>query len=68
MFAININGGIQMATLKEEAKAYIPKQTKNIADLSEVDVNVALLDGEGTDAEGKEFKYKSIDLIKLIKN
>jgi len=47
-----------MATLKEEAQAYEPKQTLNIADLPEVPVDMELKDGEGTDSDGNKFKYK----------
>lgn len=51
-----------MATLKDEAKGYVPKQTKNIADLPQVDVNTELYDGVGTDDAGTEFKYKYMDV------
>lgn len=47
-----------MATLKDEAKAYKPQQTKNIADLEVVDINLPIQDREGLDLEGKTFKYK----------
>lgn len=48
-----------MATLKDEAKAYEPRQTKNIAELEVVDVNVEILESEEkTDSQGKKFKYK----------
>ncbi len=49
-----------MAKLKEEAMAYEPSNTKNIADLDEVSVELDLLDGSGTDKDGKDFKYKYI--------
>lgn len=51
-----------MATLGESAKAFVPKQTKNIADLPEVDTNLLLLDGSGKDADGVTFDYKYIEL------
>ena len=51
-----------MATLKDSAKDYVPKQTKNIADLQIVPVNVELKNGEGIDNEGKPFSYKYIEL------
>ena len=35
-----------MATLKEEAKAYEPKQTKNIAELDKVSIDIATEDDE----------------------
>jgi hypothetical protein len=47
-----------MASLKEEAQAYEPKQTLNIADLYRVDLSFPLEDRTGTDKDGKEFKYK----------
>jgi hypothetical protein len=51
-----------MATLKQAAQAYTPKQTLNIADLPEVSTDLELLDREGIDNEGKPFKYKVINL------
>ena len=51
-----------MASLGEEAKAYIPKQTKNIADLAEVSTALDLKDGAAADADGKEFTYKYIEV------
>ncbi len=51
-----------MASLKDTAKAYQPKQTKNIADLEQVDVNLNLQTGSGKDSEGKEFSYEYIEL------
>ena len=46
-----------MTTILESAKVYEPKQTLNIADLSEVDVNIQLEDRTGTkknDQTGEE--------------
>jgi hypothetical protein len=51
-----------MATLKEEALAFSPKQTLNIADLDKVPVSIQVYNGEGTDAEGKPFTYKYAEL------
>ena len=49
-----------MANLKEEAKAYEPKTTLNIADLDRVDLSWNVEDREGTtkkiDKEGNEFE------------
>jgi hypothetical protein len=47
-----------MATLREEAKAYEPKQTLNIADLDKFSVDLELKDGKGTGKDGEEFTYK----------
>ena len=47
-----------MATLRQTAQDYVPQQTKNIADLPQVPVDIELFDGTGTDDEGKEFTYK----------
>lgn len=55
-----------MASIKEEAIAHEQKQTKNIADLEKVDVNMNIEDREGVssekDAQGnpKIFKYKVV--------
>jgi len=49
-----------MASLKEEAQDYQPKQTKNVADLPKISIDVDMKDGEGTDKEGVSFKYKFI--------
>jgi hypothetical protein len=49
----------QQKTLREEAMAYEPPQTLNIADLSEVpidDFKIAVK--ESQDSEGKAFSYK----------
>ena len=48
----------QMGNLRDEAQAYTPKQTLNIADLDRVDLTWNLEDRSGTDSEGKEFDYK----------
>lgn len=47
-----------MATLREEAMAYEPPQTLNIADLEKVPVSVEIFEKESKDADGKPFKYK----------
>ena len=46
-----------MATLKETAQAYVPTQTKNIADLERVSVDVEIKQETKKDGEGKEFTY-----------
>jgi len=46
-----------MATLKEEAKEFEPKQTKNIADLKTVSVDLVL-----EDETEVEFPYKFITI------
>jgi len=45
-------------TLKEEAEAYEPKKTLNIADLEKVDLSWPMEDRTGTDKEGKDFEYR----------
>src|SRR3990167_3516550 len=48
-----------MSTLRQTAQDYVPQQTKNIADLPQVPVDIELFDGTGVDDETKEtFKYK----------
>ena len=49
-----------MAKLNEEAQAYEPMQTKNIADLDVVDTELEVHEREGINNEGKTFKYKVI--------
>lgn len=49
-----------MATLKDEATAYEPKKTKNIADLDIVPVDIDVFEEKGTDSEGKEYHYKYV--------
>jgi len=51
---------MKMSSIIESAKAYEPKQTLNIADLSSVDVNLQLEDREGMDEEGKKFDYRVV--------
>jgi hypothetical protein len=51
-----------MATIGEEAKAYEPPQTKNIADLEAVPTSVEVYEKEYQDAEGKPFSMKVITL------
>ena len=47
-----------MAKLNEFAKDYVPKQTKNIADLDTVNVDAEIMhDGKGVDKDGEEFTY-----------
>ena len=49
-----------MQSIKEEAQAFTPKQTKNIAELKEVSVDLKLEDREGTDKDGNIFRYKVV--------
>lgn len=51
-----------MATLKESAETYERKQTKNIADLDEVPLDLEVYKGEGTDSDGKTFTYNYVEL------
>lgn len=51
-----------MATLKEEALAYQPKQTKNISDLPECPISVHIMTDTGKNDDGKEFTYKYFEL------
>lgn len=51
-----------MATIKEEAMAYEPPQTKNIADLNKIPVNLEVKEGTGKNKEGEDFKYKYIEI------
>lgn len=56
-------GGInQMASIKDEAMAFTPTQTKNISELPSVSIDFEIKDGEGTDKVGSVFKYKYIEV------
>ena len=52
------DGEKNMATLREEAQAYTPAQTLNIADLDKIPIDVELKDGKGKTSDGEEFTYK----------
>lgn len=51
-----------MATIKDEAMAYTPPTTLNIADLDKVPISLELKDGSGQNREGEEFKYKYVEI------
>jgi hypothetical protein len=52
-----------MATsLKESARVYEPKQTRNIAELKEVSVEFLLQEGKGKDQNGNDFTYNYIEV------
>lgn len=51
-----------MASVKESAQAYEPPQSKNIADLDKVSVEMEVLDGRAKDNTGEEFKYKFVEV------
>jgi hypothetical protein len=45
-------------TIKDSAKNFQPKTTKNISEISSIDVNLVLLEEEGVDPEtGKPYNY-----------
>lgn len=54
-----------MASIKESAQEYVPKQTLNIADLDRVDLSWELKEGSGTTNEGKDFKYFFFEVNEL---
>jgi hypothetical protein len=49
-----------MATLNEEAKAYEPPKTKNIADLERIPISAEVEEREFTKEDGTTFKLKVI--------
>jgi len=53
-------GEKRMASIKEEAKEFKPMQTKNIAELKEVSVDLEIFDREGKNNDGEVFKYKVV--------
>ena len=46
-----------MATLKEEALAYEPPQTLNIADLDKIPVDIEVSNKQGKNKDGEVFEY-----------
>lgn len=51
-----------MATLKEFAKQYVPKQTKNIAELEVINIEeLHIKSATATDSEGKDFTYNYVE-------
>ena len=48
-----------MATLKQEAMAYEPPQTLNIADLDKIPVDIEVVTKEGKNKDGEVFEYRS---------
>ena len=51
-----------MATLKDEAQAYEPPQTKNIADLEVVRTDVEVVEKEFSKEDGTTFKIKVVTI------
>lgn len=51
-----------MTTLQEAARAYVPKQTKNIAMLPEVSTALQIYEAKGKDNKGEEFAYSYVEL------
>ena len=51
-----------MATIKDEATAFEPQTTLNIADLDEVRIDSNIHEAEKNDADGKPFKYKYVSI------
>ena len=49
-----------MANIRDSAKAFMPKTTKNIADLDRVDLEWPVEHRTGIDKEGKPFEYEVV--------
>lgn len=48
-----------MANIKETAKAYVPKKTRNIAEMEIVNIETLQIeDRQGVNDEGKEYNYQ----------
>ncbi len=46
-----------MTNIRESAKAFMPKTTKNVADLDRLDLELPVEHRTGTDKEGRSFEY-----------
>lgn len=53
-----------MPTIKDEAKTYESKQTKNIAELKEVTLDTAIFEEKAKDSNGVDFIYNYIEVDK----
>lgn len=51
-----------MSSIKDSAKGYIPKATKNIAELQSVSVDLAVFEGKGKDKDNNEYSYNYIEV------
>ena len=51
-----------MSSIKESAKGYIPKATKNISELQSVSIDLAMFEGKGLDKDGKEYTYNYVEV------
>lgn len=51
-----------MSSIKESAKGFIPKSTKNIAELQSVSVDLAVFEGKGKNKNNEEFTYNYIEV------
>jgi len=51
-----------MGSLKDEAQAYEPLVTENIASLDKVSVDLDLKSAEGKDKDGNTFTYKYVEV------
>ena len=51
-----------MASIKDTAKNYAGKQTRNIAELKSVSVDLNIFEGKGKDQNQKEFTYNYIEV------
>lgn len=51
-----------MGTIKDEVLNYEPTQLKNISELDKVSVELEVRDGSFIDKDGKEVKYKYVEL------
>ena len=51
-----------MATLREQAMAYVPQQTKNIAELEQVPIDIDIVHATYQDKEGKDFEVNEVTI------
>lgn len=50
-------------TVRELAKAYVPKKTKNITDLDLFSLDIPIEEATALDNEGKEFSYYYVTIL-----
>lgn len=51
-----------MSSLKEQAMAYVPNETKNIVDLKKVPVDIEIFEKTANKGEDNEFSYEYVEV------
>ena len=52
-----------MGSVLEEAKVYVPKSSKTVADLDKFDVTLPLIDDSWENEDGTRNKFKAVEVV-----